>query len=223
MVNIEKYKDIIKELQPQNVQLIAVSKFKPKEDIVTLYNEGHRDFGENYVQELVEKAESLSKDIRWHFIGHLQTNKVKLLLPYVSMIHSIDSFKLLKEVNKHAQILGKIIPVCIQVYVGNEDTKYGLDEKELIELLEYYQAQKNDLSNIKVQGLMGMASLTSDESVVESEFKKMNDLFWIVKNQYFLGEKEFCQLSMGMSMDYQLAIQHGSTMVRIGSTIFGQR
>jgi pyridoxal phosphate enzyme (YggS family) len=211
MVNIEAYKNIIEELQRKKVTLVAVSKTKPIEDIQALYDLGQRDFGENYVQELAEKAENLPKDIRWHFIGHLQSNKVKYIAPFVHLIHGVDSFKLLEEVNKQAIKNDRIIDCLLQVYIAKEETKFGLDEKELADLLP------NELSNARICGLMGMASFSDNMDTVRSEFKYLKTLF----DKYTLPTMKL--LSMGMSSDYHIAIEEGSNMVRIGSLLFGAR
>jgi hypothetical protein len=227
-VNSKVYKEIIKELSGRNVTLVAVSKTKPVEDILALYHLGHRDFGENYVQELVEKYEQLPKDICWHFIGHLQSNKVKLIAPFVSLIHSVDSEKLLKEINKQAQKNNRIIDCLLQVYIAKEETKFGLDENELTDVIEatnYANTTNEDkkvFKNICIKGLMGMASFTDDEKIVRKEFQFLRILF----NKYAQLSTVNCQLSivsMGMSADYKMAIEEGSNMVRIGSLLFGAR
>lgn len=223
MVNISAYRSLISELNEKDVRLVAVSKLKTPEDIQAIYREGHRCFGENYVQEMVEKQRQLPEDIQWHFIGHLQTNKVRYIAPFVSMIQSVDSFKLLMEVQKQAAKNNRVIDVLVQVYVGDEDTKYGMDEKETLELLEYYDAQKANFTHVQIRGLMGMASFVNDMGVVRREFDRMRQLFQVLRAQFFIGIDTFDTLSMGMSSDYALAIGEGSNMVRIGSTIFGNR
>ena len=215
-VNIEKYNGIRKELG--RVTLVAVSKTKPNEDIQALYELGQRDFGENYVQELVDKQAVLPKDIRWHFIGHLQSNKVKYIAPFVHLIHGVDSFKLLQEIHKQAAKHDRIIDCLLQVHIAQEETKFGMDENELEEAL----ASASGLPHVRVCGLMGMASFTDDQAKVRNEFRLLKTLFdkigeWPVVNG------EWTQLSMGMSGDYALAIEEGSTMVRIGSLLFGAR
>jgi pyridoxal phosphate enzyme (YggS family) len=212
-VNKEVYKQINEELRLSNITLIAVSKTKPVEDILELYELGHRDFGENYVQELVEKADKLPKDIRWHFIGHLQTNKVKQIVPFVYLIHGVDSLKLLKEINKQAEKNSRVVHCLLQVHIAQEETKFGLDENEIFGL---------DLSqfvNVKIDGLMGMASLTDDMKKVSTEFTHLKILFKKLQTT----NPQLQILSMGMSSDYKIAIEEGSNMVRIGSLLFGER
>ena len=209
-INKEKYKEIITELGSK-ATLVAVSKTKPVEDIQALYDLGHRDFGENYVQELVEKEAVLPKDIRWHFIGHLQSNKVKYIAPFVHLIHGVDSFNLLKEINKQAIKNNRVIDCLLQVHIAKEETKFGFDEHELSEL-----HQLHELKSIKIIGLMGMASFSDDKNLVRSEFNYLKKLY---------GEKniQYSILSMGMSSDYKIALEEGSNMVRIGSLLFGER
>jgi PLP dependent protein len=217
LVNQNAYQDIIKDLSKKNITLIAVSKTKPVEAIQELYDLGQRDFGENYVQELVDKQAKLPNDIRWHFIGHLQTNKVKYITPYVHLIHGVDSYKLLKEINKQAEKQGRVVDVLLQVHIAKEETKFGLDDKELNEVVT--QFAKDKLSNVSVRGLMGMASFSDDHELIRREFQYLCSLF----NNYNSTMPEFTILSMGMSGDYQIAIAEGSTMVRIGSLLFGAR
>lgn len=210
----------MKELNEKGVTLVAVSKTKPVEDIRELYALGQRDFGENYVQELVGKQLELPQDIRWHFIGHLQSNKVKYLAPFVHLIHGIDSFKLLQEVNKQAQKAGRVMDVLLQLHIAREETKFGLDEKEVAEILHSPSLQ--ELKNIRVTGFMGMASFTEEENRVREEFRYLKSLF--DKFRELKGPNlELTVLSMGMSSDYKLAIEEGSSMVRIGSLLFGAR
>jgi pyridoxal phosphate enzyme (YggS family) len=204
---------------PSNVQLVAVSKTKPNEDIIEAYNFGQRVFGENKVQELVAKYESLPKDIQWHFIGHLQTNKVKYIAPFVSLIHSVDSLKLLQIINKEAEKCGRTISCLLQVYIAKEETKYGLDQTELNQLLE----ESANLKNVIICGFMGMATNTDDMNTVRKEFKELKNIFEATKNKNFAHSNFFNTLSMGMSGDYKIAIEEGSTMIRMGSTIFGER
>jgi len=217
-VNTNQYHSIISQLNPQKVQLIAVSKTKPNEDIIELYDLGQRAFGENYVQELVDKAASLPKDIQWHFIGHLQSNKVKYIAPFVHLIHGVDSEKLLQEINKQALKHNRIIDCLLQIYIANEETKFGLDEKELNELIT--SKEFKELQNIRIIGLMGMATFTENQNQIKAEFKHLKTIFDTINNQENLKLET---LSMGMSGDYELAIEFGSTMVRIGSSIFGNR
>lgn len=223
MPDIATYLSLREELDPTDTTIIAVSKLKPVVDIQALYDAGHRDFGENYVQEMVEKQEQLPQDTHWHFIGHLQRNKVKYIASFVHLIHSVDSFKLLREINKQAQKYDRVIDVLLQVYVGDEATKFGLDEKETMELLEYYDAQKSSLQHVRIRGLMGMASFVDDQSIVRKEFNTITQMFFVLKNQFFLADEYFNIRSMGMSGDYKIAVAEKSNMVRIGSTIFGDR
>lgn len=223
MVNKERYTQIISELNQTETTLVAVSKLKLASDIKALYDLGQRDFGENYVQELVEKQAQLPDDIRWHFIGHLQSNKVKYIAPFVHLIHGVDSLNLLKEINKQAAKHNRTIACLLQIHIAQEETKYGLDEKEAIELMEKFTAQATQLKNVRIEGLMGMASFSEDEKQLHSEFANLNALFHILKQSYFLGVDYFRIMSMGMSGDYPLAIEAGSNMVRIGSLLFGNR
>jgi pyridoxal phosphate enzyme (YggS family) len=205
---------------PNGVTLVAVSKTKPDELIMEAYEAGHRDFGENYVQELVDKHEQLPKDIRWHFIGHLQSNKVKYIAPFVHLIHSVDSFKLLKEVNKQAQKNNRVIDCLLQIYIAQEETKFGLDEKECEDVLR--SEEFKTLSHVKVIGFMGMASNTENKEQVRKEFKSLKTLFDKLSTLPTTNS-ELRILSFGMSSDYKIAIEEGSNMLRIGSTIFGER
>lgn len=198
---------------PEKVKLVAVSKTKPIENIEVLYETGQRIFGENRVEELVEKHESLPKDIEWHMIGHLQSNKVKYIAPFISLIHAVDSLKLLKEINRRAKQNNRIINCLLQVHIASERTKFGFEINEINEILD----ESNKLENICIKGLMGMATFTEEKSQLNSEFTKINNLFKKIKN------KKISTLSIGMSGDYELAINNGSTMIRIGSTIFGNR
>jgi pyridoxal phosphate enzyme (YggS family) len=212
-VNTQAYKSIISELGA--VTLVAVSKTKPVEDVKALYNLGQRDFGENYVQELVDKHPQLPVDIRWHHIGHLQSNKVKYISGFVHLIHGVDSFKLLKEINKQAEKNKRVIDCLLQVYIAQEESKFGLDEKELNEIL----ASTDQLPNVRVCGLMGMASFSDEVAKVRNELHNLKTLF----DQLRVKNYELRVLSMGMSADYKIAIEEGSTMVRIGSLLFGER
>jgi PLP dependent protein len=229
MINKEAYEKIIEKLQPKNVTLVAVSKTKPPEAIKELYDLGQRDFGENYVQEMVDKQAQLPSDIRWHFIGHLQTNKVKYITPFVHLIHGVDSLKLLKEINKQALKANRIINVLLQVHIAQEETKFGLDEKELEEIFNPNSSQLHELKNIRIQGLMGMASFTENEEQIRKEFRYLKTLFdkntklQTTNYQPALPAGRLQTLSMGMSADYEIAIEEGSNMVRIGSLIFGSR
>jgi pyridoxal phosphate enzyme (YggS family) len=218
LINKEKYLEIIDELRLKNVHLVAVSKTKTVEAIMDLYNLGQRDFGENYVQELTEKQTQLPADIRWHFIGHLQTNKVKYIAPFVYLIQGVDSLKLLKEINKQGEKINRVIHILLQVHIANEETKFGLDENEFNLIIH----ELGSLKNIRVMGLMGMASLTEDKEQLRKEFQYLNGLF-VTHNQLSTTSYKLQTLSMGMSADYKIAIEEGSNMVRIGSLIFGAR
>jgi hypothetical protein len=218
----ESYKRIQKELSDHNVTLVAVSKTKPVEDIMEAYEAGHRDFGENYVQELLDKYEALPKDIRWHFIGHLQSNKVKYIASFIHLVHGVDSDKLLMEINKQGAKINRRIPCLLQIHISNEETKFGLDELELETLITQIQKNEDQWKNVDVKGLMGMASFTEDNDLVKKEFnylKSLYDKYIKLSNTNF----QFSILSMGMSADYRFAIKAGSTMVRIGSLLFGAR
>ena len=219
-INQYKYKEIIQELNDRNITLVAVSKTKPVEAIQELYDLGHRDFGENYVQELIEKENKLPKDIRWHFIGHLQTNKVKYIAPFVHLIHGVDSWKLLAAINKQGVKLNKSISVLLQMHIAQEETKFGMDESELKNLIA--DLADNPQSNILLKGLMGMASLTDDPQKTRSEFKNLKNLFDTYR-KLKTSTIRFDILSMGMSGDYLIAAEEGSNMVRIGSLLFGNR
>ena len=217
----EKYTEIRQQL-PESVTLLAVSKTKPAEDIMALYNIGCRDFGENKVQELTAKYNELPKDIRWHQIGHLQTNKIKYIIPFVYMIHSIDSLKLAIEVNKQAAKHNRVVDCLFELKVANEDTKSGFDIEELKQLLS--EGVLNELTNIRFCGVMGMATNTDDAAEIRKEFLNVKAVFDYIRANYAdeVGEC-FTQISMGMSGDYKIAVDCGSTIVRIGSTIFGER
>jgi PLP dependent protein len=224
-VNKENYLSIKKQLDKKNVTLVAVSKTKPAEDILTLYKTGQRDFGENYVQELLEKQEQLPKDIRWHFIGHLQSNKVKFIASFVHLIQGVDSKKLLIEINKQAAKCDRIIDCLLQVHIAEEETKFGFDAEELLQLWALSDEQNISvagLKNIRVRGLMGMASLTTDMQRVRYEFRFLKKVFDQLKNTANMLPS-FDILSMGMSADFEIAIDEGSNMVRIGSLLFGER
>jgi len=210
-----------KETDNSGVILLAVSKTKPAEDIQEAYDAGQRIFGENQVQELVEKYEQLPKDIEWHLIGHLQSNKVKYIAPFISMIQSVDSLKLLQEINKHALKHGRVIDCLLQIYIADEETKFGLGFDEAIELLR--SDEFAELKNIRVRGLMGIATNTDKEKQIGEEYYELDMFFKGIKQSFFRKEKSFDTLSMGMSSDYKIAIEKGSTMVRLGSTIFGSR
>jgi pyridoxal phosphate enzyme (YggS family) len=215
------YTALCKQLTDRNVRLIAVSKTKPAEQIAALYALGQRDFGENRVQELTEKYEKLPKDIRWHMIGHLQTNKVKYILPFVYMIHSVDRLDLYKTIEREALKAQKKIKILLQFYIAREETKYGLSESEAQELLAYHFAGNNPY--IEICGVMGMATFTENETQVRMEFRNLKEIFEALRSDWFSGDDNFSEISMGMSGDYRIAVEEGSTMVRIGSLLFGER
>ncbi len=206
---------------PDNVVLVAVSKTKPATMVQELYDAGQLDFGENKVQDLAAKAEALPSGIRWHMIGHLQTNKVKYIASFVYMIHAVDSLKLLQTINKEGEKNSRVIDCLLQVHIAEEETKFGLSESELIHLLESEAIV--ELKNVRIRGLMGMATFTEDSDQVKKEFRNLKRIFELVKASFFLSQDSFSELSMGMSGDYELAIEEGSTMVRVGSSIFGPR
>ena len=223
MINEPVWKTLKEELEQQKVVLVAVSKTKPASDIEQFYQLGQRDFGENYVQELVDKQAQLPSDIRWHFIGHLQSNKVKYIAPFVSLIHGVDSFKLLLEINKQAAKNNRTIDVLLQMHIASEASKFGMNSRDIWEFMDYYEAQQQQLQHVRIRGLMGMASFTEDENKIREEFRVLNAQFQSLRKTNFLYKDTFDTLSMGMSSDYKLAIQEGSTMVRIGSMLFGER
>jgi pyridoxal phosphate enzyme (YggS family) len=216
-VNIDQYKNIKEELG--SVTLVAVSKTKPDEDIQALYDLGQRDFGENYVQELVDKQAELPADIRWHFIGHLQSNKVKYIAPFVHLIHGVDSLKLLKEIQKQAVKNNRVIDCLLQVHIAQEETKFGMNEAEIEEV----KACMQGFTHLRIRGLMGMASFTEDSEKVRGEFRHLRRVFDAFRESSVVNREWFSVLSMGMSGDYRMAIEEGSTMVRIGSLLFGVR
>lgn len=211
----------IKAKLPSDVTLVAVSKTKPNEAILEAYQTGHRIFGENRVQELTDKYEALPKDIEWHMIGYLQTNKVKYIAPFVSLIHGVHSFKLLQEINKRAKNEERIIDVLIQFHIAQEESKSGFTFEEAKEMLE--SEEFSSLANIKVRGVMGMATFTDNKEKIQDEFRTLNNYFEVFRSHFFKFNKDFSVISMGMSGDYEIAIEEGSNMVRIGSTIFGDR
>lgn len=218
----QRYSSILAELGP-GVQLVAVSKTKPAEEIRALYDLGQRDFGENYVQELVDKQTQLPADIHWHFIGHLQSNKVKYIAAFVHLIHGVDSLRLLKEIDKQAARYDRIIGCLLQVHIAREETKFGLDVAELDELMNIVRTTPQDFKHIRLRGLMGMASFTEDEAKVQEEFKGLKTLFDKHFGPAEASPDQHFLLSMGMSGDYKMAIRQGSSMVRIGSLLFGKR
>lgn len=217
----DNIRSLKKEVAPQKVTLIAVSKTKSADEIREAYEAGQRLFGENMVQELLEKREHLPQDIRWHLIGHLQSNKVKYIAPFISMIQSVDSLKLLAEINKHAEKNSRVIDCLLQIYIADEETKYGLGFDEAIELLR--SDELKGLKNIRIRGLMGIATNTDNEKQIKEEYYELKTFFDGIKQSFFRKDDAFDTLSMGMSADYKMAIEQGSTMVRLGSTIFGQR
>ncbi|MCW3091860.1 MAG: YggS family pyridoxal phosphate-dependent enzyme [Ferruginibacter sp.] len=224
-INTEKYTSLLAELDGKAI-LVAVSKTKPIEDIQALYNLGQRDFGENYVQELVDKAASLPKDIRWHFIGHLQSNKVKYIAPFVYLIHGVDSLSLLKEINKQGAKNNRVINCLLQIHIAKEETKFGFNEKELSELQGLHE-----LKNIRIVGMMGMASFSEDKALVRTEFAGLKSVLdanaGLIQSMKTPAKEATAPttpvLSMGMSADYAIALEEGSNMVRIGSLLFGER
>ncbi len=225
-INTEKYNSLLTQLKGK-ASLVAVSKTKPIEDLQTLYDLGQRDFGENYVQELVDKAAVLPKDIRWHFLGHLQSNKVKYIVPFVGLIHGVDSLSLLMEINKQAAKNNRIIDCLLQIHIAKEETKFGFDPSELIEWSGW-----SNCENVKIVGLMGMASFSDDKDLVRKEFAGLKSLFDSIQqssikeaavNPNKIPNFQFSILSMGMSGDYEIALEEGSNMVRIGSLLFGER
>lgn len=220
-MNLSRYHDIVKEIEPTGARLVAVSKTKPVSDISELYGLGQRLFGENKTQEMCAKYEDLPKDIEWHLVGHLQTNKVKYIAPFVSMIHSVDSIYLLEEIDRQAARHQRIIPCLLQLHIAMEDTKYGLDEKEACEILE--SGSYKQMKNIELCGLMGIATYTDDEARINREFGGLKAFFDKIKAEHFADKGGFKELSMGMSADYRIALRHGATLIRIGSEIFGTR
>jgi len=210
-----------KEKLPSEVKVVAVSKTKSPEEILEAYNAGHKIFGENRIQELVQKAKILPTDIEWHMVGHLQTNKVKYITPFISLIHSVDSMKLLSVIQKEAEKNKRVQDCLFQVHIAREETKFGLSEQELNDILN--SSEFHELGNIRILGLMGMATFTENEQVIRNEFRYLAELFRKFKNDYFKQHDYFRELSMGMSGDYHIAIDEGSTMIRIGTIIFGER
>jgi PLP dependent protein len=211
----------IKNKLPEGVKLVAVSKTKPNEDILAAYHVGHRIFGENKVQDLTKKYEELPKDIEWHFIGHPQSNKVKYIAPFISLIHGVDSLKLLKIINKEGKKNDRKIKCLLQFHIAEESTKFGLTIDEAREILN--SESFSNCTHVEVVGVMGMATYTDDETQIRKEFKVLYNIFKQLKNEYFSGSEGFCEISMGMSADYPIALEEGSTMIRVGSMIFGAR
>jgi len=206
---------------PSGVKLVAVSKTKSSDQIMEAYSEGQRMFGENKVQELLSKWHELPKDIEWHFIGHLQNNKVRQIVPFISLIHGVDSFKLLSTINKEAEKCNRIVRVLLEFHIASEESKFGLTLSEVEEMLS--SPEMNSLKNIAVSGVMGMATFTNDEQVIQAEFERLRTIFNFLKSKYYAQTSQFCEISMGMSDDYPIAVSKGSTIVRIGSKIFGTR
>jgi len=206
---------------PDGVKLVAVSKTKSNDEIMEAYGAGQRIFGENKVQELVRKWETLPKDIEWHFIGHLQSNKVRFIAPFVAMIHSVDSLKVLKTINDEAKHCGRMIPCLLQFHIASEESKFGFSYEEAVQLLS--AVEMSYLENVTISGVMGMATYTDDVALIKKEFLALHEIFQNLKAVFFQGNDNFREISMGMSSDYLYAIESGSTMIRIGSTIFGER
>ncbi len=220
-MNIARNIEEINSTIPEEVKLVAVSKTKSNEEILEAYHAGQRIFGENKARELAQKYDELPKDIEWHFIGHLQTNKVKYIAPFIRLMHGADSLKILKVLNKEARKNNRVIPCLLQFHIAEEETKFGLSPDEAKELLESDDFKR--MNNISVSGVMGMATFTDNQDKIRAEFRKLKSIFHLLKREYFAGAAEFREISMGMSDDYQLAIEEGSTMVRVGSKIFGER
>ena len=221
MRHIQEEIQTIKAGLPESVRLVAVSKFHPIEALQEAYEGGQRIFGESKVQEMTQKYEALPKDIEWHFIGHLQTNKIKYMAPYVTLIHGVDSYKLLSEINKQAAKAGRIIPCLLQIHIAQEETKFGFSTDECRTMLE--EGNWRQLKNVQIAGVMGMATNTEDEAQIKREFSTLSAFFQEVKETYFREVSSFKEISMGMSDDYPIAIEEGSTLIRIGSRIFGAR
>lgn len=215
--NIKSFLDSI----PSGVKVVAVSKTKPVEDILSVYSFGHKIFGENRVQELKGKFEELPKDIEWHLIGHLQSNKIKYIVEFVHMVHSVDSLKLLIAINNEAKKIDRVVDVLLQIYIATEETKFGLDYEELLTVLK--SPEIKNLNNVRLRGLMGIASFTDDMQQVRKEFSQLKKIFEHCKRDYFAGNDSFSELSMGMSGDYKIAIEEGATIIRVGSLLFGER
>ncbi|MEI6276294.1 MAG: YggS family pyridoxal phosphate-dependent enzyme [Prolixibacteraceae bacterium] len=206
---------------PAKVKLVAVSKTKSNQQIMVAYQAGQRLFGENKLQELTTKWQELPKDIEWHFIGHLQSNKVKQLVPFISLIHGVDSFKLLSAINKEAEKIDRVVPVLLEFHVADEESKFGLTLSQAEELLS--RPEMVSMHHISIRGVMGMATFTDDQKKIEADFKQLYHIFHVLRDQYFSQNSQFCEISMGMSDDFRIAIAEGSTIVRIGSKIFGTR
>lgn len=221
MTHIQEEIQTIKSGLPKGVRLVAVSKYHPIEALQEAYDGGQRIFGESKVQEMTSKYEALPKDIEWHFIGHLQTNKIKYMAPYVALIHGVDSYKLLAEINKQAAKVGRIIPCLLQIHIAQEETKFGFTPDECRAMLEL--GEWKTLDHVRIAGVMGIATNTEDEKQIAQEFATLSHFFHETKETYFKDIPYYKEISMGMSDDYPLAIEHGSTLIRIGSRIFGER
>jgi pyridoxal phosphate enzyme (YggS family) len=221
MADISSNIIFLKSQIPPSVKVVAVSKTRSVSDILIAYNTGQRIFGENRVQEILHKKDLLPADIEWHLIGHLQSNKVKSIAPFICMIQSVDSYKLLSVINSEARKVNRIIDCLLQIYIATEETKFGFSLEELLEMIELQEF--DSLKNIRIRGLMGMATLTRDDSQIEKEFRFLADCFKTLKNGYFASSPHFNEISMGMSGDYNIALKEGSTMIRVGSLIFGER
>lgn len=221
MIQLQTYKQIITELENYNCNLVAVSKLKPVSDILGFYQAGHRIFGENYVNELVEKQSQLPEDINWHFIGHLQSNKVKYIAPFVSMIHSVDSLKLLKEINKRALQNDRIIDCLVQIHIAEESTKFGFSANELLDFFK--QPDFIEMKNICIKGVMGMGTFTNDQEQIKKEFSTLLTCYEDIAASNLIDVKHFTEKSFGMSGDYKIALKMGSSLIRIGSLLFGSR
>lgn len=221
MTNISENIINIKSQIPPSVKLVAVSKTRPVNDILIAYNAGQRCFGENRVQEILDKKGKLPKDIEWHLIGHLQSNKVKSVVPFINMIQSVDSYKLLKSINGEASKIDRVIDCLLQIHIAEEETKFGFSMNELHDVFE--TQGYSELKSVKICGVMGMATFTSDTIQLKKEFGYLKECFNVLKDSYFKGTPQFKDISMGMSGDYKIAIEEGSTLIRIGSLIFGER
>ncbi|MBO7128967.1 MAG: YggS family pyridoxal phosphate-dependent enzyme [Prevotella sp.] len=221
MYDVKGHLHEVLDVLPEGVRLVAISKYHPNEYILAAYEEGQRIFGESHEQELRQKHESLPKDIEWHFIGHLQTNKVKYIAPYVSMVEAVDSLKLLREINKQAEKCGRVINVLLELHIAEESTKYGLTLEACRQLLD--EGEWRQMQNVRICGLMMMASFVDDQEQIRREMLTARDFFDEVKSRYFADDPAFCERSWGMSDDYPIALETGSTMVRIGTAIFGPR
>jgi len=220
-MSIQQNIQFVRQYIPAHVRLVCVSKFHPNESILEAYETGERVFGESKVQEMCGKFKTLPQDIAWHFIGHLQTNKIKYIVPFVSLIHGVDSYKLLEEINKQALKAGKTVNCLLQIHIAREETKFGFSADEILET--FSEGKWKELTGIRICGLMGMATYTDNREQIQSEFRGLKALFDQIKASYFTSEASFCELSMGMSDDYRIAIEEGSTLVRVGSMIFGNR